>query len=225
MAKVKREHNGHDATAGAEVLSSQEYAVEHRYDASGLTFGASSCGGPAEGLEQHVCMGLNACNAFDVDGGAAMAGMGNCATVRHVCHGEGQCRGQGGCGYAGSDEQQWRPGEQACRFNGSCASPLNVSRVFSTGPMKGKSVWLQARRLMEDRMYRAGLAFGPSPSDGIPDDLLPAYDVDDGSDLPTTRAKGNGHRTRSGGNSRKKATSKSKKATSKSKKGAAGKSR
>ncbi|WUI01070.1 hypothetical protein OHR68_04415 [Spirillospora sp. NBC_00431] len=183
MARVKREHDGHDEAADAEVLSSAEYAAELRDDSSGLTFGVMSCGAPVEGLEQHICMGLNACNAFDIDGGAIMAGTGNCATVRHVCHGEGQCRGQGGCGYAGNDEQQWRPGDQACRFNGSCASPLNVSRVFSCGPMKGKSVWLQARRIMEDRMYRAGLAFGPSPGEGIPDEMLPEYDIDDGSDL------------------------------------------
>ncbi|MGH3239398.1 MAG: hypothetical protein ACRDNL_03405 [Spirillospora sp.] len=191
MARVKREHNGHDEAADADVLSSTEYAAELRDDASGLSFGVMSCGAPAEGLEQHICMGLNACNAFDIDNGASMAGTGNCATVRHVCHGEGQCRGQGGCGYAGSDEQQWRPGDQACRFNGSCASPLNVSRVFACGPMKGKSVWLQARRIMEDRMYRAGLAFGPSPGEGIPDEMLPEYDIDDGKDLlPDTRPDG-----------------------------------
>ena len=193
MAKIKREHNGHDKAAGAEVLSSEMYAIENKHDASGFSFGTSSCGTPVEGLEQHVCMGLNACKAFDIDGTATMAGTGNCATVRHVCHGEGQCRGQGGCGYAGTDEQQWRPGEQACRYNGSCASPLNVSRVFSNGPMKGKSVWLQARRLMEDRMYRAGLAFGPSPGQGIPDDMIPKYDIDDGKDLTGEVHRPDGH--------------------------------
>lgn len=191
MAKVRREHNGHDKTAGAEVVTSAQYAAANKFDASGRSFGAQSCGAPSEGLEQHVCMGLNACKEFDIDLSAIMAGTGNCATVRHVCHGEGQCRGQGGCGYAGSDEQQWRPGEQACRFNGSCASPLNTSRVFSNGPMKGRSVWLQARRLMEDRMYRAGLAFGPAPGEGIPDDMLPEYDVDTGADLkPKPKAAG-----------------------------------
>ncbi|NKZ05231.1 hypothetical protein HGB48_15965 [Actinomadura latina] len=143
-----------------------------------MSFGEISCGSAATGLEQHVCMGLNACRDFDVDQGAPMAGAGYCATVRHVCHGEGNCRGQGGCGYAGSDEQQWRPGEQACRYNGSCAVPINISRVFSAGPMKGKSVWKQARRLMEDRMYRAGLAFGPAPDEGIPDEMIPDYDID-----------------------------------------------
>ena len=108
-----------------------------------------------------------------------MAGSGNCATARHVCHGEGHCRGQGGCGYAGGDYEQFFPGAQACRFNGSCASPVNVSRVFSAGPMKGKSVWQQARRLFEARMYEAKLAFGPSPGEGISDEFLPLYDMID----------------------------------------------
>jgi hypothetical protein len=184
MARVKREHDGHDKAAGAEAVTSVEYAEANKFDASGRSFGGrSSCGSPVFGLEQHICMGLNACNNFDIDNAAAMAGTGNCATVRHVCHGEGECRGQGGCGYAGSDMEQWRPGDQACRFNGSCASPINASRVFSGGPMKGKSVWMQARRIMEDRMHQAGLAFGPPPGEGIPDDMLPAYDIDTGEDL------------------------------------------
>lgn len=185
MGGERHQHDGHEDDAGTEVLSAPEYAEALRYDMGGVSPGTpaakpeeSSCGSPVKGLEQHVCMGLNACRAFDIDRAADMAGTGNCATVRHVCHGEGQCRGQGGCGYAGSDVQQWRPGDQACRYNGSCAAPLNISRVFSTGPMKGKSVWKQARRLMEDRMYRAGLAFGPPPGQGIPDEMIPHYDLD-----------------------------------------------
>ncbi|WP_181799558.1 hypothetical protein [Kitasatospora acidiphila] len=105
-----------------------------------------------------------------------MAGMGQCATAQHVCHGEGACRGRGGCGYAGSDFEQAHPGEQACRWNGSCASPINVSRVFAGGPYKGKSVWKTARKLFEARMYDAQLAFGPSPGEGYPDYLVPEYD-------------------------------------------------
>lgn len=185
--KYQYQHDGQGEDPGSEVLSAPEFAEALRYDMSGAGFGMgaaaaaaekTSCGSPAKGLEEHVCMGLNACHGFDVDRAAEMAGTGNCATVRHVCHGEGNCRGQGGCGYAGSDAQQWRPGDQACRYNGSCAAPINVSRVFSTGPMKGKSVWKQARRLMEDRMYRAGLAFGPSRHEGIPDEMIPDYDID-----------------------------------------------
>ncbi|MEX2980959.1 hypothetical protein [Streptomyces sp. C36] len=126
--------------------------------------------------ELHVCMGLNSCACLDASGQAPMAGMGTCATVYHVCHGEGSCRGQGGCGYAGTEAEQFHPGEQDCRYNGSCASPINESRVFSAGPLKGKSVWRQARRLFEARMYAAGKAFGPSPGEGIKDGQMPHYD-------------------------------------------------
>lgn len=128
------------------------------------------------GLELHVCMGLNACQGHDVAGNAPMAGMGECATVSHVCHGDNACRGQGGCGYAGSDVEQGKPGDQSCKWNGSCASPINVSRVSSAGPNKGKSVWKLARRIFEERMYDAGLPFGPSPGEGYPDDLVPTYE-------------------------------------------------
>jgi len=138
-------------------------------------------------VELHVCMGLNSCGATkidpkqpgdtgtrrDPDGNARMAGMGSCATAIHVCHGDNACRGQGGCGYAGSNYEQAKPGDQACSANGSCASPINESRVFSAGPYKGKSVWRRARAIFEERMYEAGVPFGPSPGEGIPDDLVP----------------------------------------------------
>lgn len=133
---------------------------------------------PGQPYELHVCRGLNSCACHDAPGTAPMAGMGECATVNHVCHGEGECRGQGGCGYAGSDLEQSRPGEQACSNNGSCASPINESRVFSAGPYKGKSVWMRARKLFEARMYEAGLPFGPSPGPGYPDDLVPPYEAE-----------------------------------------------
>jgi hypothetical protein len=127
-------------------------------------------------LDLHVCMGLNACKDGGVGKTGAMAGMGECATALHNCHGESACRGQGGCGYVGSDVEQAYPGQQACRNNGSCASPVNVSRVFAAGPYKGQSVWKQARKLFEARMYEAGLAFGPSPGEGYPDDKMPPYE-------------------------------------------------
>jgi hypothetical protein len=129
-------------------------------------------------LELHVCMGLNSCKHHDKDGSDRMAGMGKCATVQHVCHGDGACRGQGACGYAGTDYEQALPGDQSCNQNGSCASPINASRVFSAGPYKGKSVWKQARRLFEARMYDAGVPFGPSPGEGIADDIVPPYELD-----------------------------------------------
>jgi hypothetical protein len=138
-------------------------------------------------VELHVCMGLNSCKAQapdknagfpsgtrrDPEGTARMAGTGTCATAVHVCHGDNACRGQGGCGYAGSAFEQSKPGDQACSTNGSCASPINISRVFSDGPYKGKSVWRRARVIFEARMYEAGIPFGPSPAEGYPDDLLP----------------------------------------------------
>lgn len=128
-------------------------------------------------VELHVCMGLNACKGHGLEGSGEMAGMGKCATAQHVCHGGNNCRGQGGCGYSGSDLEQAKPGNQACAENGSCASPINVSRVSSAGPNKGKSVWKLARALFEQRMYEAGLPFGPSPGEGIPDDEVPSYDA------------------------------------------------
>lgn len=127
-------------------------------------------------MELHVCMGLNACQGHDVTGTATLAGTGQCATAPHVCHGSNNCRGQGGCGYAGIDVEQGKPGDQSCKWNGSCASPINVSRVSSAGPNKGKSVWKLARRIFEERMYDAGVPFGPSPGEGIPDELVPSYE-------------------------------------------------
>jgi len=129
-------------------------------------------------LELHVCMGLNACPGHDRPGTAPLARMGRCATVLHVCHGANECRGQGGCGYTGPDAELARPGEQACRWNGSCASPINVCRVFAGGPAKGKSVWKLARELFEARMYAAGIPFGPSPGEGYPDAQVPVYECE-----------------------------------------------
>jgi hypothetical protein len=117
--------------------------------------------------ELHVCMGLNACNGHDIDGDRRrMAGTGGCATALHVCHGDNECRGQGGCGYLGDDYEQSIPGEQACRQNGSCASPINECRVASAGPFKGTGVWKLARKRFEERMWRAGLPFDAAPREG-----------------------------------------------------------
>lgn len=147
--------------------------------ASAREAGVSSEAQPTgSALELHVCMGLNACQYHDVDGTAPMAGMGQCATVQHACHGDNNCRGQGGCGYAGSEFEQTKPGDQSCKWNGSCASPINVSRVFSAGPYKGKSVWKRARAIFEARMYDAGVPFGPAPGNGYPDDLVPPGDTE-----------------------------------------------
>jgi hypothetical protein len=161
-----RRTGGAPAGPGAEQRAARR-ASAHEANVGGK--GSVGNGPP----ELHVCMGLNSCAGHDVKGTATMAGMGSCATVFHVCHGNNDCRGQGGCGYAGSDAEQGKPGAQACSANGSCASPINVSRVSSAGQNKGKSVWQLARQLFEQRMYEAEAPFGPSPGEGYPDDLVP----------------------------------------------------
>jgi hypothetical protein len=139
-------------------------------------------------LELHVCMGLNACAGHGRDGSGMMAGMGDCATVAHICHGANECRAQGGCGYSGSDAEQAKPGDQDCRLNGSCASPINESRVHAAGPYRGTSVWKRARKIFEHRMYEAGIPFGPAPGEGYPDDLVPSYEKKRGVTTPSRRS-------------------------------------
>ncbi|HKS46493.1 MAG TPA: hypothetical protein VJT49_15550 [Amycolatopsis sp.] len=129
-------------------------------------------------LELHVCMGLNACVGHDVNvDRTRIAGAGQCATALHVCHGDNECRGQGGCGYLGDEYEQAIPGEQSCCQNGSCGSPINESRVASAGPFKGTGVWKLARKRFEQRMWRAGLPFGEPPGEGYPDDLVPPFET------------------------------------------------
>lgn len=130
---------------------------------------------PGSPFELHVCMGLNACKGHDKNATAPMAGMGECATLQHSCHENNNCRNQGACGYAGDEVEQMNPGNQSCYQHGSCGSPINVSRVSSMGPNKGKSVWKLARQIFETRMYDAGVPFGPAPGEGYPDDLVPDY--------------------------------------------------
>lgn len=130
-----------------------------------------------QSIELHVCMGLNACKGHGRDCTGDLAGMGDCATVLHVCHGANECRAQGGCGYSGTDAEQAKPGDQTCRWNGSCASPINESRVHAAGPYRGTSVWKRARMIFEHRMYESGVPFGPAPGDGYPDDLVPPYET------------------------------------------------
>lgn len=129
-----------------------------------------------EAPELHVCMGLNSCAGHGRGGSGLMAGMGECATVSHECHGANECRGQGGCGYSGFDGEQSMPGAQECRYSGSCASPVNVSRIHAAGPFRGTSVWKRARKVFEQRMYEAGVPFGPSPGEGFPDAEVPLYE-------------------------------------------------
>ncbi|WP_051467798.1 hypothetical protein [Actinomadura oligospora] len=179
MAKDKGQ-DGHDGRLTAKDIEAFVKGGEnglqqrHRVQESGPERGAAAQ--ETEATDLHVCMGLNACVGHGAKGSGMMAGMGECATVTHVCHGANECRGQGGCGYSGHDAEQAIPGAQHCRYSGSCASPINESRVHAAGPFRGTSVWKRARKVFEQRMYEAGVPFGPSPGAGIPDDLVPPYE-------------------------------------------------
>lgn len=143
----------------------------------GGSSGGSSTGGsggnggsaaPAP-LELHVCAGLNACKGHDRFGTNQCAGTGFCATNTHVCHTLNNCRGQGGCGLYGDAAEQCRPGENECAFQGSCATPIEKERFSTQGANQGKSVWILARKLFEERMARANRTVGAAPfPDGPP---------------------------------------------------------
>lgn len=125
------------------------------------TAAAAPCG---PSVELHVCMGLNACKGHDRNGTNNCAGTGYCATAQqHNCQTLNNCRGQGGCGLYGDDEAQANPGNNECAWQGSCAVPIQAERFRTQGPGKGKSVWLQARELFEQRMLKAHRNYGPSP--------------------------------------------------------------
>lgn len=115
-------------------------------------------------LELHACMGLNACKGHDRFGTNDCAGMGQCSTAEvHHCRTLNNCRGQGGCGLFGSSEDEATPGANDCAWQGSCATPIQAERFSTQGENKGKSVWVLARKLFEERMQKANRTFGPSP--------------------------------------------------------------
>lgn len=115
-------------------------------------------------LELHACMGLNSCKNHGFQGDNACAGQGDCATSQHPCHTLNECKGQGGCGLFGTTEEFCHPGHNDCRYQGSCGTPIISSRFIVQGPNKGRSVWLLARKLFEERMTAAGKPFGPPPA-------------------------------------------------------------
>lgn len=116
-------------------------------------------------LELHACLGLNACKGHDRFGTNDCAGTGACATAQaHSCHTLNNCRGQGGCGLYGTGEEQNRPGDNPCAWQGSCAVPINAERISTDGPNQGKSVWLRARAVFEERMEKSKRTFGPAPA-------------------------------------------------------------
>lgn len=123
----------------------------------------------------HVCAGLNGCKGLGRDQSGTMPGDGKCATAEHICHTHNDCRGQGGCGYEGTPTEQWYPGGQQCNTWGSCATPINVSRISTLGANKGKSTWERAREVFEQRMKAAGREFAEAPFQGAPDDYVPKY--------------------------------------------------
>lgn len=115
-------------------------------------------------IELHICMGLNACKGHDRFGTNACAGTGYCATAKaHSCHTMNNCRGQGGCGLFGDAEEQNKPGENHCAWQGSCAVPIQAERFGTEGENQGKSVWILARKLFEERMKKARRNVGSSP--------------------------------------------------------------
>jgi hypothetical protein len=115
--------------------------------------------------ELHACMGLNACKGHDRLGTNSCAGTGVCATAaEHNCHTLNNCRNQGGCGLYGTAEEQNHPGDNPCAWQGSCAVPINAERFSTDGPNQGKSVWIRARKVFEDKMKKANRQVGPSPS-------------------------------------------------------------
>jgi len=115
-------------------------------------------------IELHVCMGLNACKGHDRTGANNCAGTGLCATAeQHNCQTLNNCRGQGGCGLYGDAKQQENPGANECAWQGSCAVPIQAERFSTLGENTGKSVWLLARKLFEERMEKANRSVGPAP--------------------------------------------------------------
>lgn len=119
-------------------------------------------------LELHACMGLNACKNHDMFGDNECAGMGYCATNVHYCHTMNNCKGQGGCGLYGTAEEQSFPGQNKCSWQGSCGTPIPSDRFSTQGPNQGKSVWILARALFENRMKEANRTIGKSPMENGP---------------------------------------------------------
>lgn len=125
---------------------------------------AAASAAPAAPLELHACMGLNACKGHDRFGTNDCAGQGFCATASvHHCRTLNNCRGQGGCGLYGTAEDDATPGANDCAWQGACAVPIQAERFSTQGANKGKSVWVLARKLFEERMHTARRSFGPSP--------------------------------------------------------------
>ncbi len=117
------------------------------------------------GEELHACLGLNNCagqDRYGKDGAPGFepnscAGQGYCATTQmHSCHTNNNCANQGGCGLYGSEDELGRPGQNACRSMGSCATPINAERFITTGGLRGTSVWARARKVFKEAYENGG---------------------------------------------------------------------
>lgn len=94
--------------------------------------------------DKHICRGLNACKGLGVDGSGDKPGTGACATyAAHSCHGENDCKYQGGCGES--------VGQNDCSAKGECAVPLSDDS------------WKKARASYEKAMKTASKEFGDAP--------------------------------------------------------------
>ena len=116
---------------------------------------------------RHACMGLNSCKNQGRTQDNDCAGQGYCSTALsynfakpeqpgisdHTCHVLNDCKGQGGCGLYGTGEEQNNPGANDCAVLGSCATPINAERFSTDGPNQGKSVWLRARKVFEEKTW------------------------------------------------------------------------
>ena len=108
---------------------------------------------------RHGCMTLNSCKNQGRTLNNNCAGQGWCATSLtynaanpsqpkvsdHKCHVTNDCKGQGGCGLYGTEEELNQPGGNSCQAQGSCATPMNAERFTTEGDNRGESVWKLAR--------------------------------------------------------------------------------
>lgn len=118
----------------------------------------------------HSCMGLNECRGLDINGAAAQAGEGSCATaIPHTCATLNACNQQSMCGFDDQDV----PGVNIGANSGGCNSPALPSARNTNGNNTPSgipeiferaqgNVWRHARILFEKRMKEQGIPFGPS---------------------------------------------------------------
>ncbi len=122
---------------------------------------------------RHGCMTLNSCKNQGRTLNNNCAGQGWCATSLaynttnpsepmvsdHQCHVTNDCKGQGGCGLYGTEEELNIPGGNSCQAQGSCATPINAERFTTEGENRGKSVWELARAHFESAVLSDLKAF------------------------------------------------------------------